>query len=78
MGTLKFALSIVEVVASLFLIITNLLQPSKQQGLGAIEGGADTFFGANKARGIDAVLPKITTVVAILFVVIAVALNVLN
>lgn len=78
MGTLKFALSIVEVVASLFLIITILLQPSKQQGLGAIEGGADTFFGANKARGIDAVLPKITTVVAILFVVIAVALNVLN
>ena len=78
MGTLKFALSIVEVVASLFLIITILLQPSKQQGLGAIEGGADTFFGANKARGIDAILPKITTVVAILFIIIAVALNVLN
>lgn len=77
MDTVKFALSIVEVVASLFLIITILLQPSKQQGLGAIEGGADTFFGANKARGIDAVLPKITTVVAIVFVVIAVVLNVL-
>ncbi len=77
MDTVKFALSIVEVIASLFLIVTILLQPSKQQGLGAIQGGADTFFGANKARGIDAVLPKITTFMAVLFVVIAVALNVL-
>lgn len=77
MGTVKFALSVVEVIASLFLIITVLLQPSKQQGLGAIEGGADTFFGANKARGIDAILPKITTVVAVLFIVLAVALNVM-
>lgn len=77
METVKFALSIVEVIASIFLIVTILLQPSKQQGLGAIEGGADTFFGTTKARGIDAVLAKISTVVAIAFVVIAIALNIL-
>lgn len=78
MSTVKMVLSVIEVIASLFLIITILLQPSKQQGLGAIEGGADTFFGANKARGIDAILPKITTVVAILFIIIAVSLNVIQ
>ena len=77
MDTVKFALSIVEVVASLFLIVTILLQPGKAQGLGAIDGGADTFFGANKARGIDAILAKLTTVIAVLWVVIAVALNLL-
>lgn len=77
MTTVKFVLSIIEVIACLFLIVTILLQPSKQQGLGAIEGGAETFFSANKARGLEAVLPKLTTVVAILFVAIAVTLNII-
>ncbi|MCB6366131.1 preprotein translocase subunit SecG [Intestinibacillus massiliensis] len=75
MGTLKFALSVIEVLACLFLIVTILLQHGKAQGLGTIAGGAETFFSSNKARGMDAILSKITTVVAFLFVALAVVLN---
>ncbi len=74
MENAQFALSIVQVIASLFLIVTVLLQKGKTQGLGAIGGAADTFYNANKARGLDAILGKVTTVIAIIFGVCTVAL----
>ncbi|MBQ6625513.1 MAG: preprotein translocase subunit SecG [Clostridia bacterium] len=62
------------IAASLFLIIVVLLQESKSAGLsGAISGGADTFFGKNKGRTIEAKLEKMTKVVATLFFVLAIA-----
>ena len=62
------------IAASLFLIIVVLLQESKSAGLsGAISGGADTFFGKNKGRTIEAKLAKMTKVVATLFFVLAIA-----
>ena len=78
MDTLHIVLSVIEALACLFLIVTILLQSGASQGLsGAIAGGAETFFGSNKARGMQAVLGKLTTVVAILFVILAIALNLL-
>lgn len=68
-------LIIIHVIISLVLIVTVLMQHGKQQGLsGAIAGGAETFFGRNKGRTIDAILKKVTAVVAILFVASSIAL----
>ncbi len=68
-------LIIIHVVISLILIVTVLMQHGKQQGLsGAIAGGAETFFGKNKGRTIDAILKKVTAIVAILFVVSSITL----
>ena len=50
MTTAQIALSVIMIIASLFLIVVVLLQEGAQQGLGAIEGGADTVFGKGKAR----------------------------
>ncbi|MBR5152625.1 MAG: preprotein translocase subunit SecG [Clostridia bacterium] len=81
---MMLALTIIHVVVSLALIIVVLLQHGKQQGLsGSIAGGAETFFGKNKGRTIDAMLKKFTAVVAILFVVssvtfAAMAINIYN
>ena len=78
MDTLHIVMSVVQVMAALFLIVTILLQEGTSQGLsGAIAGGADTFFGSKKAHGMQAVLNKATTVGAVVFVVFAVALNLL-
>lgn len=64
------ALTIIQVILSLALIFVVLLQHGRQQGLsGAIAGGAETFFGKNKGRTVDAMLKKFTSVVAILFIV---------
>ena len=66
---MQTALIIIHVIISLVLIVVVLMQHGKQQGLsGAIAGGAETFFGKNKGRTIDAALKKVTAVVAILFV----------
>ena len=63
-------LSIIQVIACLFLIVTILLQKAPSQGMsGAIGGGQETFFGSNKATGIEAVLANLTKIFAIVFVV---------
>ncbi len=72
---MQTALIIIHVVISLVLIVVVLMQHGKQQGLsGAIAGGAETFFGKNKGRTIDAVLKKVTAFVAVLFVVSSIVL----
>ncbi len=72
---MQTALIIIHVIISLVLIGVVLMQHGKQQGLsGAIAGGAETFFGKNKGRTIDAALKKVTAVVAILFVVSSIVL----
>ena len=66
------ALMIILVVASLILIVSILLQESKSDGLsGSIAGGAEQLFGKKKSRGYDALLSKITTVVAIVYIVVS-------
>lgn len=78
MDTMHIVLSVIQVLACLFLIVTILLQEGASQGVnGVVSGGAETFFGAKKAHGMQAMLSKVTTFVAILFGVLAVALNLL-
>ncbi|MBR5155473.1 MAG: preprotein translocase subunit SecG [Clostridia bacterium] len=72
---MQTALIVIHVIISLVLIVVVLMQHGKQQGLsGAIAGGAETFFGKNKGRTIDAALKKVTAVVAILFVLSSIVL----
>lgn len=72
---MQTTLIIIHVIISIVLIVTVLMQHGKQQGLsGAIAGGAETFFGKNKGRTIDAVLKKITAVVALLFIISSIVL----
>lgn len=75
MTTTQVALSVVMLIACLFLIIVVLLQNGAQQGLGVISGGAETFFSSGKVTGIDKILARLTTLIGILFAVIAVLLN---
>ena len=66
------ALMIVLLVSSIILIISILLQESKSDGLsGSIAGGAEQLFGKKKSRGYDALLSKITTVFAIVYIVVS-------
>ena len=69
---------IVLVVCSVFLIIVVLLQQGKSAGLsGSIAGGAETFFGKNKAKSYEGKLETLTKIVAVMFMVLAVGLVVL-
>ncbi len=64
------------IIVSIGLIIVVLLQSGKSAGLsGAISGGAEQLFGKQKARGMDAVLQKITIVLSVLFFLLALAVT---
>lgn len=72
---MEITLIIIHILISVILIVSVLMQHGKQQGLsGAIAGGAETFFGKNKGKTLDGILQKITSVVAILFVVSSIVL----
>jgi len=51
------------------------MQEGKQAGLGAIAGAADTYWGKNKGRSMEGMLVKITRISVILFILLAVVLN---
>ena len=72
------ALSIIHVIAAVFLIAVILLQSGKSEGLsGAIAGGGggDTFMSKNKSRSLDKRLAKLTKWVAMGFALITLVIN---
>ena len=72
---MSLALVVVQVILSLAIIAIVMLQSGKSAGLsGAISGAADTFLSKNKAKTLDAKLAKATKWVAILWVVVTLAL----
>ena len=76
METLNVILSIVQIILCLGVVALVLMQQSKHSGLsGAIGGGAETFFGKNKANGMEAMLNKLTIIASVALVVLTVALN---
>ncbi|MDD3164928.1 MAG: preprotein translocase subunit SecG [Oscillospiraceae bacterium] len=78
MGVAKLIITIIQVLASLFLICVVLLQSGKNAGLsGAIAGAADSFMAKNKATSLDAKLAKGTKWVAAIFVILTFVLNLL-
>ncbi len=75
MEILKIVLTIIFAIDCIVLTAIVLLQEGKSAGLGAISGGADTFWGQNKGRSMEGALVKATKFAAILFIVLAVVLN---
>jgi len=72
---IRLALMILLGVASLVLIASILLQSGNSAGLsGSIGGGAEQLFGKKKSKGYEAILSKIATVAAVLFIVISLTL----
>lgn len=71
MSALEIVFNIILILSSLVMIITVLLQSSESSGLGSIAGGAETFFGKNKARSMDGKLALITKIATGVFIVAA-------
>ena len=68
-------IGIALIVMAVFLVISILLQSSKDHRLsGTIAGGAETFFGKQKGKTVDALLNKITAVVCALFFICVIAM----
>ena len=75
MEILKTVLMILLAIDCIALTIVVLLQDGKSAGLGTIGGMADSYWGQNKGRSMEGTLVKVTRVLAVLFILLALALN---
>lgn len=72
---MKTFLIIVQIIVSLGLIASVLLQSGKSAGIsGAIAGGAETFFG--KKKGLNELLAKIATGLAAAFLIVTLLISI--
>jgi len=67
--TLLTVLMVFDAIIAIGLIAAVLGQEAKSAGMGGLDGGGDTVF-SGKARGMDALLARVTVVLAILFAII--------
>jgi len=72
---MQIALMVLLAIASLVLIASILLQSGNSAGLsGSISGGAEQLFGKKKSKGYEAILSKVSTVGAVIFIICSLAL----
>lgn len=71
MNVLLTILTVLLVITALVVIVSVLMQQGNRQGLGAISGGAETFFGKNKAKSYEGKLALATKVGAAVFIVLS-------
>lgn len=68
------ALTILHLISAVGLIVVVLLQSGKSAGLGgAITGGAEQMMGS-EAKGMDAFLSRLTTGLAVAFMLLSIGL----
>ena len=75
MSALRIVFTILFILDCLVLPVVVLMQEGKSQGLGAIAGAAESYWGKNKGRSMEGMLVKLTRALAVLFMVLAVLLN---
>jgi len=74
MKILAIVLASVDILICVALVLLVVFQEGNDKGMGIIGGGADTFFGKEKGRSIDAKLKKFTSVLAALFAILTIIL----
>ncbi len=75
MGALRIVLTVIFIIVCISLVVLVLLQEGKSEGLGSIGGAAESYWGKNKSRSMEGRMVKVTKYLAILFMVLAIVLN---
>ena len=75
MEILRYILMGIFVLLCIVATVLVLLQEGKSQGLGAIAGGSERYWGRNKGRSMEGNLEKGTKILMVVFFVLAIVLN---
>ncbi len=76
MDVVKIILTVLEVIASIVLILVVLMQSGKESGLsGAIAGNSDSYMNKNDIGGLDKKLASATKWIALVWIVLTLALS---
>ena len=75
MSALKIIVTVIYCIVAIAFTASVLMQEGKSAGLGAIGGMAESYWGKNKGRSMEGHLVLATKIMAILFMVMAIVLN---
>ena len=75
MEALRVVINIIFILVCVALTVLVLMQEGKSAGLGSISGAAEPYWGRNKGRSMEGMLVKITKILAVFFMLLAVVLN---
>ena len=75
---MTLAVTILQVLVGVVIILMVLFQSGKNQGLGVIGGAADTFLAKSKAKSLDAKLARATKWVGAVFIILTLVRNILS
>ena len=75
MSALKIIVTVIYCIVAIAFTASVLMQEGKSAGLGAIGGMAESYWGKNKGRSMEGHLVLATKIMAILFMVLAIVLN---
>ena len=75
MEALRVVINIIFILVCVALTVLVVMQEGKSAGLGSISGAAETYWGRNKGRSMEGMLVKITKILAVFFMLLAVVLN---
>ena len=71
----RIIVTVVFIIVAIALSGIVLMQEGKNSGLSALSGVADTYWSKNKGRSMEGMLVKITTVLAVIFMILSIFLN---
>ena len=75
-SVLDYVVGVIFILICVALVILVLSQEGKNQGLGAIQGTIEnTYWGKNRGRSREGVLKKATVALSVLFILLAIVLN---
>ena len=74
MTILKYVLMVLFVLVCIIATVLVLMQEGRSQGLGAIAGAAETYWGKNKGRSMEGNLVKWTKILTVVFFLLAIVL----
>ena len=75
---LSITMIVLMAIAAITAVILVLLHPSNSQGIDALGGSSETFFGKNKGKSIEAKMKKWTWICLVVLVIFSIVFYVLQ
>ena len=75
MGVIEIILVVLEVIASIAVIIVIIFQSGKEAGLGALTGKNETYLSKSKYGNLDKILASATKWIALVWILLTLSLS---
>lgn len=69
---------VLSILAAIFVIIVVIMQPGNSNGIGAVSGSSETFYGKNKGKTLESKMKKLTVIAVIVLAVCMIVFYVLS